>query len=98
VGASTSHNPVGLHGLLQGELYLFIYCMSRVGSGSMLKSCEDFGMEFFYTVQKIACRPNKIYVAICFAFRLMIIINEARGTKRVIFKLYKILMLSSVVH
>jgi hypothetical protein len=22
VGASTSHNPMGLHGLLQGELYL----------------------------------------------------------------------------
>jgi hypothetical protein len=23
VGASTSHNPMGLHGLLQGKLYLF---------------------------------------------------------------------------
>jgi hypothetical protein len=23
VGTSTSHNPMGLHGLLQGQLYLF---------------------------------------------------------------------------
>jgi hypothetical protein len=25
VGASTSHNPMGLHGLLQGQLYLFTF-------------------------------------------------------------------------
>jgi hypothetical protein len=25
VGASTPHNPVGLHGLLQEQLYLFIH-------------------------------------------------------------------------
>jgi hypothetical protein len=25
VGASTSHNPMGLHSLLQGELYLFYF-------------------------------------------------------------------------
>jgi hypothetical protein len=25
VGASTSHNPMGLHGLLQGQLYLFVH-------------------------------------------------------------------------
>jgi hypothetical protein len=25
VGASTSHNPMGLHGLLQGELYLYVH-------------------------------------------------------------------------
>jgi hypothetical protein len=25
VGASISHNPVGLHGLLQGQLYLFFF-------------------------------------------------------------------------
>jgi hypothetical protein len=24
VGASTSHRPIGLHGLLQGQLYFFI--------------------------------------------------------------------------
>jgi hypothetical protein len=27
-GASTSHNPMGLHGLLQGQLYLFFYLLS----------------------------------------------------------------------
>jgi hypothetical protein len=27
VGASMSHNPMGLHGLLQGYLYLYIYYM-----------------------------------------------------------------------
>jgi hypothetical protein len=25
VGASTSHNPMGPHGMLQGYLYFFIY-------------------------------------------------------------------------
>jgi hypothetical protein len=25
MGASTSHNPIGLHGLLQGELYLYLW-------------------------------------------------------------------------
>jgi hypothetical protein len=25
VGASTSHNPMGLHGLLQGQLYIFAF-------------------------------------------------------------------------
>jgi hypothetical protein len=28
VGASTSHNPMGLHGLLQGYLYLYLTLMS----------------------------------------------------------------------
>jgi hypothetical protein len=30
VGASTSHNPMGLHGLLQGQLYLLYYRYSRI--------------------------------------------------------------------
>jgi hypothetical protein len=30
VGASTSHNPMGLHGLLQGELYLYLYVYMAV--------------------------------------------------------------------
>jgi hypothetical protein len=25
MGSSTSHNPIGLHGLLQGELYIYTY-------------------------------------------------------------------------
>jgi hypothetical protein len=31
VGASTSHNPTGLHGLLQGQLYLWEYLESLTG-------------------------------------------------------------------
>jgi hypothetical protein len=30
VGTSTSHNPMGLHGLLQGSLYLYL-CIGRNG-------------------------------------------------------------------
>jgi hypothetical protein len=32
VGASTSHNPMGLHGLLYGYLYLSLF--NNAGSGS----------------------------------------------------------------
>jgi hypothetical protein len=42
VGASTSHNPIGLHGQLQGRLYLFLYNtkvhnVSETGSLSFLR-------------------------------------------------------------
>jgi hypothetical protein len=33
VGASTSHSPVGLHGLLQGWLYI-IFCLEDYFSGT----------------------------------------------------------------
>jgi hypothetical protein len=39
VGASTSHNPMGLHGLLQGQLYLYLYLTSSVNSGDMSHAC-----------------------------------------------------------
>jgi hypothetical protein len=31
VGSSTSHKPMGFHGLLQGQLYLFFYLTSYPG-------------------------------------------------------------------
>jgi hypothetical protein len=31
VGTSTSHNPMGLHGLLQGQLYRKMSCMGQSG-------------------------------------------------------------------
>jgi hypothetical protein len=32
VGTSTSHNPMGLHGLLQGQLYLFYLYITYCGT------------------------------------------------------------------
>jgi hypothetical protein len=53
VGASTSHNPMGLHGLLHGYLYLYIYkiqCNGDMKSSEMSKfrvtiatNCREFG-------------------------------------------------------
>jgi hypothetical protein len=34
VGASTSHTPMGLHGLLQGRLYVFAGLMENISSNS----------------------------------------------------------------
>jgi hypothetical protein len=36
VGASTSHNPMGLHGLLQGQIYLkhTATCLKNVGAST----------------------------------------------------------------
>jgi hypothetical protein len=48
VGFLTSHNPIGLHGLLQG---IFFYCSSNAGKGTdfvaivnfdVIIYCEDF--------------------------------------------------------
>jgi hypothetical protein len=39
VGSSTSHNPMGLHSLLQGELYSSI-CLRRSGLRSEIGTCD----------------------------------------------------------
>jgi hypothetical protein len=45
VGASTSHNPIGLHGLLQGYLYLFLPMFLN----SLMPPCSRrIGTEVFY--------------------------------------------------
>jgi hypothetical protein len=38
VGASTSHNPMVLHSLLQGQLYFFLYC--TLSYKSYILSCH----------------------------------------------------------
>jgi hypothetical protein len=38
IGASTSHNAMGLHGLLQGYLYLYLRCTLSLGANSMHKN------------------------------------------------------------
>jgi hypothetical protein len=63
VGASTSHNPMGLHGLLQRELYLFfllsIHCplfwiiihdVSEVASSSVFMGFDVIKMCYFITI------------------------------------------------
>jgi hypothetical protein len=58
VGASTSHNPMGLHGLLQGQLYFYylffcIHVFSKcspivsLGDTALLKSFSTFLFPFY---------------------------------------------------
>jgi hypothetical protein len=56
VGASTSHNPVGLHGLLQGELYLLHFLslafILKIW-GSHICGCEVFYLVGYNAMQSV---------------------------------------------
>jgi hypothetical protein len=49
VEASTSHNPVGLHGLLQGLLYL--YLLDQFGSGKFIMKGRFFNHSHLGRIQ-----------------------------------------------
>jgi hypothetical protein len=49
VGASTSHNPMGLHGLLQGELYLYLILYMKV-TGNLTENYISTGLTPFENI------------------------------------------------
>jgi hypothetical protein len=57
MGASASHNPMDLHGLLQGQLYPYV---SQLSPAVMCERCENGGLE------RIRKEAVMAYVAILF--------------------------------
>jgi hypothetical protein len=50
VGASTSHNPMGLHGLLQGYLYLLFRQLSSHRATSSFSEVCSVSLEWMYPI------------------------------------------------
>jgi hypothetical protein len=55
VEASTSHNPMGLHGLLQRQLYLYIYIFATQGTKLIIYR-DSFTFIYIYRVNQTSVK------------------------------------------
>jgi hypothetical protein len=67
VGASTFHNPMGLYGLLQGQLYLFIFLISKSVSPSSPINTAIAARHFSHVKCLFICRGTN-FVTNCSHF------------------------------
>jgi hypothetical protein len=78
VEVSTSHNPMGLDGLLQGYIYLFIILILQIGMG--LPCGFVFSSHFVHPV-KFSSHQIKLQVSGVVGLKNMIISPVGPGTK-----------------